>query len=70
MNKNVWSIDYKDRFKQFIERRGSCSFHLLFSELRNRLREDTQVLVRTIRSSIDLLQQARSASATPALGYV
>lgn len=40
------------------------------SELRNRLREDTQVLIRTIRSSIDLLQQARSASATPAFGYV
>lgn len=36
-------------------------------ELRNRLRDDTQVLLRTIQQSIDLLQMARSASATPAL---
>ena len=34
-----------------------------------RLRDDTKVLLRTIQSSIDLLQQARSASTTPALGY-
>ena len=40
------------------------------SELHNRLKEDTQLLLRTIHSSIDLLQQARSASTTPALGYV
>lgn len=38
------------------------------SDLKTRLRDDTKVLLRTIQASIDLLQQARSASATPALG--
>ena len=38
------------------------------SDLKARLRDDTKVLLRTIQASIDLLQQARSASATPALG--
>lgn len=44
-------------------------FPLTPSELRSRLRDDTHVLLKTIRDTIDLLQQARSASATPALGY-
>lgn len=39
------------------------------SELKTRLRDDTKVLLRSIQASIDLLQQARSASATPALGF-
>lgn len=43
-------------------------FPLSRSELRSRLRDDTHVLLKTIRDTIDLLQQARSASATPALG--
>lgn len=38
-------------------------------ELRNRLRDDTQVLIKAIQQSIDLIQLARSSSATPALGY-
>ena len=38
-------------------------------ELRTRIRYDNQVLLKTIRESVELLQQARSASATPALGF-
>ena len=39
------------------------------SELRNRLRDDTQLLIHTLKSSIELMEQAKSASATPAFGY-